>query len=205
MVLGQARSRGHVSRARLILQFPDGATAPKLSFGVRTTASRSHHFALDDLHDRSLAQPEIAADQPLGQPASGSVGSDKEPLGSPASCTSMQAHTSAEQILRRQLTAFAQFTTRSLGERNIDALMLDACLRARAGLGMTHAKLLEYVTERDRLLLRSGVGWKEGYVGQYEITTEVNTPIGHAFVLSEPVAVSDYSSQTIYCPARRHG
>jgi two-component system, sensor histidine kinase PdtaS len=107
----------------------------------------------------------------------------------------MQAHTSAEQSLRRQLTAFAQFTTRSLGERNIDALMLDACLRARAGLGMTHAKLLEYVPERDRLLLRSGVGWKEGYVGQYEAPTDVNTPIGHAFVLSEPVAVSDYSRQ----------
>ena len=75
----------------------------------------------------------------------------------------MERHPSIEQNLRRQLTAFAQFTTRSLGERNIDALMLDACIRARAGLGVTHAKLLEYLPDRDRLLLRSGVGWKEGY------------------------------------------
>jgi len=52
-----------------------------------------------------------------------------------------------------------------LGESNIDGLMLDACLRARAGLNVTHAKLMEYLPDRDRLLMRAGVGWKEGYVG----------------------------------------
>src|SRR5215207_7181461 len=67
-----------------------------------------------------------------------------------------------EQVLRRQLTAFAQFTNRSLTENNIDSLMLDACLRSRAGLNVSHAKLLEYLPDRDRLLLRAGVGWKDG-------------------------------------------
>jgi two-component sensor histidine kinase len=110
----------------------------------------------------------------------------------------MEEPTSIEQNLRRQLTAFAQFTTRSLGERNIDALMLDACIRARAGLGVTHAKLLEYLPGRDRLLLRSGVGWQEGYVGQYEVAPDIETPIGHAFVLSEPVPVSDYCHESSY-------
>ena len=103
-----------------------------------------------------------------------------------------------EQTLRRQLTAFAQFTTRSLGARDIDALMLDACLRSRAGLGMSHAKLLEYLPDRDRLLLRAGVGWKAGYVGQYEIPPDIDTPIGHAYVLSEPIAISDYLSKSSY-------
>lgn len=99
-----------------------------------------------------------------------------------------------EQSLRRQLAAFAQFTTRSLGERDIDALMLDACLRARAGLAMTHAKLLEYLPVRDRLLMRAGIGWKPGYVGQYEVSVDIHSPIGHAFVFSEPVVVPDYAS-----------
>jgi two-component sensor histidine kinase len=110
----------------------------------------------------------------------------------------MSGEASIENILRRQLAAFAQFTTRSLGERNIDALMLDACLRARAGLAMTHAKLLEYLPDRDRLLLRTGVGWKPVYIGQYEVSADIQTPIGHAFVLSEPVAISDYRSEVIY-------
>jgi len=85
-----------------------------------------------------------------------------------------------------------------LSEANIDALMLDACIRARAGLSATHAKLLEYLPERDSLLLRAGVGWKEGYVGQYQVPPDVDTPIGHAFVLSEPVAISDYPDEKLY-------
>ena len=103
-----------------------------------------------------------------------------------------------EKTLRRQLTAFAQFSTRSLGESNIDSLMMDACLRARVGLNVTHAKLLEYVPDRDRLLLRAGVGWKEGYVGQYQVPPDIDTPIGHAFALSEPVPIPDYSSEKVY-------
>jgi two-component sensor histidine kinase len=103
-----------------------------------------------------------------------------------------------EHILRRQLTAFAQFSTRSLGESNIDSLMMDACLRARAGLNVTHAKLMEYLPERDRLLLRAGVGWKDGYVGQYQVPPDIDTPIGHAFAFSEPVGIADYSSEKGY-------
>jgi two-component sensor histidine kinase len=103
-----------------------------------------------------------------------------------------------EQSLRQQLTAFAQFTTRSLGESNIDSLMMDARLRSRAGLNMSHAKLMEYLPERDRLILRAGVGWKEGYVGQYEVTPDLDTPIGHAFVFAEPVPISDYRSDENY-------
>ena len=103
-----------------------------------------------------------------------------------------------EQTLRRQLTAFAQFTTRSLGESNINSLMLDACLRSRAGLNVSHAKLMEYLPDRDRLLLRAGVGWKEGYVGQYQVPPDLNSPIGHAFTLSEPVPISDYGSEKVF-------
>lgn len=103
-----------------------------------------------------------------------------------------------EQTLRRQLTAFSQFSTRSLGENNIDALMLDACVRSRAGMNVSHAKLLEYLPERDRLFLRAGVGWKEGYVGQYEVKPDIDTPIGHAFVLSEAVSIPDYISEKMY-------
>jgi hypothetical protein len=44
----------------------------------------------------------------------------------------MQNHEQHEKILRRQLSSFANFTTRPLGESNIDSLMMDACLRERA-------------------------------------------------------------------------
>jgi two-component sensor histidine kinase len=109
------------------------------------------------------------------------------------------AHLSnSEQTLRRQLAAFSQFTTRSLGESNIDSLMTDACLRARTGLNVSHAKLLECLPDRDRLILRAGVGWKEGYVGQYQVPPDLDTPIGHAFALSEAIPISDYTTEKIY-------
>jgi two-component sensor histidine kinase len=110
----------------------------------------------------------------------------------------MRAYEQTAQILRRQLQAFALFTTRSMGENNVDSLMMDACLRARAGLDVTHSKLMEYLPERDHLLLRAGVGWREKYVGQYRVPPDLDTPIGHAFVLSEPVAISDYHSESFY-------
>ena len=100
--------------------------------------------------------------------------------------------------LRRQLTAFAQFTTRALGETDLDSLMMDACLRARSGLNMSHAKLLEYIPARDRMLLRAGAGWKPGYVGVYEIAPDLDTPIGHAFGLADPVPIADYKSENVY-------
>ena len=79
--------------------------------------------------------------------------------------------------------------------------MTDACVRARSGLNVTHAKLLEYLPDRDRLLLRAGVGWKPGYVGQYEVPPDLDTPIGHAFSLSEPVPIADYADEkTIQYP-----
>jgi len=103
-----------------------------------------------------------------------------------------------ERTLRRQLIAFAQFTTRSLNERDIPSLMLDACLRARAGIDTTHAKIMEYLPDSDRLILRAGVGWKEGYVGQYQVAPDLDTPIGQAFALSQPVAVQDYTEAALY-------
>jgi two-component sensor histidine kinase len=110
----------------------------------------------------------------------------------------MDSHERSEQSLRRQLAAFAQFTTRSLGETNILSLMTDACLRARAGMSVTHAKLMEYLPDRDRLLLRAGIGWMPGYVGQYQVPPDLDTPIGHAFTLSEPVPISNYVSEHVY-------
>jgi two-component system, sensor histidine kinase PdtaS len=107
-------------------------------------------------------------------------------------------HAPLELTLRRQITAFANFTTRALGESSIESLMMQACLHARVGLDMTHAKLMEYVADRDRLVLRAGVGWKEGYVGQYQVPPDTNTPIGYAFSFSEPVPITDYNLDKRY-------
>jgi two-component sensor histidine kinase len=76
--------------------------------------------------------------------------------------------------------------------------MLNACVRARAGVDVSHAKLLEYLPDQDRMLLRAGIGWKDGVVGQYKVAPTLDTPIGHAFVLAEPVAIENYAKGSPY-------
>jgi two-component sensor histidine kinase len=46
------------------------------------------------------------------------------------------------------------------------------------------------------LVMRSGIGWKPGYVGNYKLAPDVDTPIGYACAFAEPVPVSNYNSQT---------
>jgi hypothetical protein len=50
---------------------------------------------------------------------------------------------------------------------------------------------MEYLPDQDRLVLRAGVGWKDGYIGQYQVSLDTNTPIGYAFSFSEPVPITD--------------
>lgn len=62
----------------------------------------------------------------------------------------------------------------------------------------SHAKIMEYLPDSDRLTLRVGVGWKEGYVGQYQVPPDLDTPIGQAFALSLPVPIPDYAAAALY-------
>lgn len=120
----------------------------------------------------------------------------------------MEQRTQIEQSLRRQLAAFAHFTSRSLGEADLASLMNEGCQRARLGLGMSHAKLLEYIRETDTMLLRAGAGWKPGFVGQYQFSPTLASPVGYAHALSEPVGIADYRTETSFeYPAilREHG
>jgi two-component sensor histidine kinase len=60
----------------------------------------------------------------------------------------------------------------------------------------------------DQLLLRAGVGWAPGFVGQYRVEPGLDTPIGYAYAFSEPVGISDYTSEIKFCyPAilKEHG
>lgn len=98
--------------------------------------------------------------------------------------------------LRRQQAVFAQFTARALTERPLEDLLREAVASAMGGTETSHAKVLEYLPSENMLVLRSGIGWKPGYVGNYKVPPDVDTPIGYAYAFAEPVPVSNYNSQT---------
>ncbi len=63
-------------------------------------------------------------------------------------------------------------------------------------LGVEYCNVLELLPEGDALLLRAGVGWKEGLVGSATVGAGLDSQAGYAFVSSGPVIVRDLRAET---------
>lgn len=71
------------------------------------------------------------------------------------------------------------------------ALMNQAVFKIAETLDVEYCELLELRAEEGDLLLRAGVGWKDGFVGQATVGTEQNSQAGYTLKLGEPVIVED--------------
>jgi GAF domain-containing protein len=66
--------------------------------------------------------------------------------------------------------------------------MLDHTARMTAeGLRAEYCKVMEYLPAENRLIVRAGVGWGEGVVGQATIGTDLASPAGYALSTGKPV------------------
>jgi len=66
--------------------------------------------------------------------------------------------------------------------------MLNHTARMTAeGLGAEYCKVMEYIPAESRLLVRAGVGWGEGVVGQATIGADLASPAGYALRTGKPV------------------
>ncbi|MBA2441968.1 MAG: PAS domain S-box protein, partial [Rubrobacter sp.] len=72
-------------------------------------------------------------------------------------------------------------------------------------LEVDYCKVLELLPGGDELLLRSGVGWKEGLVGTATLGTGPDSQAGYTLTSGEPVVVEDLRSETRFSgPALLH-
>ena len=55
------------------------------------------------------------------------------------------------------------------------------------GLGAEYGKVLEYLPSENRLLVRAGVGWDAGVVGQASVGADLASPAGYALHTGKPV------------------
>lgn len=62
-------------------------------------------------------------------------------------------------------------------------------------LGNEYAKVLEYHPDRGELLLRSGVGWRDGLVGQATVSDGADSQAGHTLRSEHPVIVDHLPSE----------
>src|SRR5262245_37939128 len=66
--------------------------------------------------------------------------------------------------------------------------MLNHTARVTAeGLGAEYCKVMEYIPNENRLLVRAGIGWSEGVVGHASVGADLASPAGYALRTGKPV------------------
>ena len=95
---------------------------------------------------------------------------------------------SPELILRlRQQELVAEFGRFALRNDVFQAILDQASIVAARGLETGFAKVLEYLPGDTAFLVRSGMGWRHGVVGQARLGGDLESPAGYAFRSGEPV------------------
>jgi hypothetical protein len=95
-----------------------------------------------------------------------------------------------EQRVRQQ-NAVAELGLAALHGDEVQVLMNEATRRLAEALHVEYCKVLELLPAGDALLLKAGMGWKEGYVGQATVGTETDSQAGYTLQSMNPVIVED--------------
>lgn len=108
----------------------------------------------------------------------------------------------AELSLRlRQQEAIAWLGEYALANRDLGALFEQAAGLTARTLDMEYSKVLELLPGEESLLLRAGVGWKDGLVGNTRLGAGRDSQAGYTLLTGEPVIVGDLRSEARFsCP-----
>ena len=102
----------------------------------------------------------------------------------------------ATTIRTRQQAAVVDLSQHALAGRDLDRLMTDAVALVAQVLGVEFAKVLELTLSGEELLLRAGVGWREGCVGSVRVPAGRESQAGFTLLSHAPVVVEDLAKET---------
>lgn len=92
----------------------------------------------------------------------------------------------------RQQAAVAELGMSALGGLELQALLDQAVVLVSQGLGVESCKLMEFLPD-GMVLMRAGVGWREGVVGRI-LRGSLASVCGHELHSDGPVVVEDFAS-----------
>ncbi len=123
--------------------------------------------------------------------------------------TTLLEQANAELTLRlHQQSLGAALANFSLQSDALPPVLHRACIVAAEGVGCRFAKVLEFLPERNCLLMRAGIGWQPGTVGHACLPADLGSPAGYALQTGEPVLSNDLAGERRFrIPAllREHG
>lgn len=96
----------------------------------------------------------------------------------------------------RQQEAVAELGLFALKSADLQELLKNVVQTVARVLDTELCKVLELQPDGKSLLLRAGVGWKEGLVGHATVATEVDSQAGFTLLSNEPVIVADLQTES---------
>ena len=105
-----------------------------------------------------------------------------------------QAENEVRKLARLQ-SAVADLGERALRGAPLSQMLDDAANQVARALGVDYCEILEFLQNRDALLMRSGAGWKPGYVGHATVGLGTDSQAGYTLLSGEPAVVEDLQTE----------
>ncbi len=99
------------------------------------------------------------------------------------------------QIRADQQTVITQLGQRALAGCDLDELFHEAVKQITQAVNVEYCKVLELLPGEKELLLRAGVGWKEGLVGHATVGTGIDSQAGYTLLSDKPVIVENLRTE----------
>jgi two-component sensor histidine kinase len=96
----------------------------------------------------------------------------------------------------RQQSLLGAFGRSALQTRDIGQILQRATELCAQGLDAPFAKVLEYIPDDNRLLVRAGIGWASGTIGQVSLAVDLESPAGYAFQTEQNVISNHLQGDT---------
>jgi PAS domain S-box-containing protein len=136
---------------------------------------------------------------------------DKAPVEMLGICQDVTDEINLERELRqraRQQAAVAGLGERALVESNLQTLLNDAVRTIADTLSLELVEILELMPSYTEVVLRAGVGWRDGVIGSVHWPSEPGSKAAYTLASSGPVIIEDTSTEsrfTVSDVLRQHG
>lgn len=96
----------------------------------------------------------------------------------------------------QQQQIVADLGKEALAGASLETLFECAAELVADALDTKYAKVLEYRPDHEDLLLRAGVGWRDGLVGEATVGTDDDSQAGHTLRSEQPIVVEDLRTES---------
>ncbi len=99
------------------------------------------------------------------------------------------------EVYADQQAMLAELSQMALADGDLTKLMNSCVTHIAQSLKVEYCKILELLPDGNALLLRTGIGWQSGLVGQAIVSSGINSQAGYTLLSRKPVIVDDLRTE----------